>query len=216
MTLIDENGSVRERKLDIIAKLQENGIDSNLITQFQYPPDIAKTGFLQIERSDGDDNLWIYLPALNKTRRLVAKNKKDSFFGSDFSYGDILPPRPNLFVHSVTRSEILNDHDCYVIESTPKDENEKLNRGYGKKISWIRKDNYLESKIEFYDMDGKLFKTQFLDEHKQIDQENQKWIATQREMIHHETGHKTKIVLHPTDVNKPIDDDFFTTNTLER
>ena len=133
MTLINARGEIRKREMDIAGKLQSNGIDSNLIIRFQYPPDIKGTGFLQIEHSNGDDNLWIYLPALHKTRRLVANNKKDSFFGSDFSYCDILPPGVDLYHHKMLRSETIDGYECFVIESVPKSEREQRNSGYSKK-----------------------------------------------------------------------------------
>jgi outer membrane lipoprotein-sorting protein len=216
MTLINDLGESRERKMDIVGKLQPNGVDTNLVIRFQYPPDIKGTGFLQIEHSEGDDNLWIYLPALNKSRRLVANNKKDSFFGSDFSYGDILPPKVDLYRHTLLRSETMDGHDCFVIESVPRDETVKNNSGYGKKITWVRKDSFLESKIEYYDIGGRLLKTQILTQHQQVDAENHRWLAAHREMSNHQTGHKTVFTFSQIDVGKPIADDFFTVRTIER
>lgn len=216
MTLVNDLGESRERKMDIVGRLQPNGVDTDLIIRFQYPPDIKGTGFLQIEHSEGDDNLWIYLPALNKSRRLVANNKKDSFFGSDFSYGDILPPKVDLYRHTLLRSEKIDGNDCFVIESAPRDETVKTNSGYGKKITWVRKDSFLESKIEYFDIDGRLLKTQVLTQHQQVDAENHRWLATHREMSNHQTGHKTVFIFSQIVVGKPIAGDFFTVRTIER
>ena len=216
MTLVNDNGGMRERKMDIVGKLQSNGVDGNLIIRFQYPPDIKGTGFLQIEHSDGDDNLWIYLPALHKSRRLVANNKKDSFFGSDFSYGDILPPKVDRYHHTLIRSEPVDGRECYVIESTPKDEQERCNSGYSRKTTWVCKDNFLETKVEYYDLEGNLLKTQTATKHKQVDPANHRWLATRREMKNHQTGHRTILEQEQITVNMLIADDFFTTSTLER
>ena len=216
MTLLTEGGGVRERKMDIIGKLQINGIDSKLIIRFQYPPDIKGTGFLQIEASEGDDNIWVYLPALHKSRRLVANNKKDSFFGSDFSYGDILPPKVDLFRHTLIRSEKVEGNECYVIESVPKDEKEKTNCGYSRKVSWLHKENFLENKIVYYDTEGQLLKTQIISGHVNVDKKNLKWIAGRREMTNHQTRHKTILVQDQIQVGKPIAEGFFTISSLER
>src|SRR5688572_14080302 len=105
MLLVNERGQQRERSNTTLVKLQPNGIDSNFLVRFSSPADIKGTGFLQIEHSEGDDDLWIYLPALKKSRRLVANNKKDSFVGSDFSYGDILLPKVDPYRHTLWRSE---------------------------------------------------------------------------------------------------------------
>lgn len=216
MTLITDKGGTREREMNLVGKLQGNGIDYKVSIRFQYPPDIKGTSFLQIESSDGDDNLWIFLPALHKSRRLVANNRKDSFFGSDFSYSDILPLKVDLYDHRLLRSETLDGHDCYVIESAPKDEREKNNNGYSKKISWIRKDNYLESKIEYYDVKTQLLKTQAVTGHAQVGTGNKYWIALRREMVNHQTGHKTILAFDRIEVGAPIADDFFTTGAMER
>jgi hypothetical protein len=216
MTLVDDKGRTRERKMDLMGKLQDNKVDYNLIIRFHYPADIKGTSFLQIEHSDGDDNLWIYLPALKKSRRLVANNKKDSFFGSDFSYSDILPLKVDLYEHKLIKLEPVEGFDCYVIESTPKDLKEMDNNGYAKKISWIRKDNFVESKIEYYDVKGRLLKTQTISRHKEVDPENHRWMALQREMVNHQTVHKTVLTFDKVNVGTAIADDVFTTSTLER
>ena len=216
MVLINDKGQTRERRTTTLGQLQKNGIDSNLIVQFQAPADIKGTGFLQLEHSNGDDDLWIYLPALKKSRRLVASNKKDSFVGSDFSYGDILLPKADLYRHALLRSEPVDGQDCYVIESIPKDDAVKQNSGYSKKITWVRKDNFLENKVDYFDLTGRPLKTQTVSGHKLMEPENQRWIAQHREMLNHQTGHKTTFTFTHAEVGHPVPDDFFTTRSVER
>lgn len=216
MILTNDKGQTRERKSTTLSKLQKNGVDSDLIVKFHTPADIKGTGFLQIEHSSGDDDLWIYLPALSKIRRLVANNKKDSFVGSDFSYGDILLPKVDLYKHSLLRVETIDGHDCYVIESIPKDETVKRDNGYSKKISWVRKDNFLETRVQYFDLNGELLKTQTASHHKLLEADTQRWMALRREMINRQTGHKTLITFDQVDAGVPIADDLFTTRTIER
>lgn len=216
MLLINNKDQKRERKSQTLSKLQANGIDSSLVVKFITPAEIKGTGFLQIEHSNADDDQWIYLPALKKTRRLVANNKKDSFVGSDFSYGDILLPKVDAYQHTLLRSENVDGHDCYVIESLPKDDAEKRNSGYSKKIVWIRKDNFLETKVEYYDVNGRLYKTQTASEHKLVEPDTQRWIAMRREMLNHQTGHKTIIHFDSIQAGIPVADSVFTTRSIER
>jgi len=215
MTLTSERGGVRERKLDLVGKLQPNGVDYNLAISFIYPPDIKGTGFLQIEHPNEDD-LWIYLPALQKSRRLVSKDKKDSFFGSDFSYGDMLQPRVELYRHKLVGSETVDGHPCHLIESVPRNETEAANSGYARKLLWIRKDNFMECRIQYFDAGGALLKTQTVTEHKQVDPGGNGWLALRREMVNHRTQHKTQLVFSNVLVGQAIPDRFFTTRTLEK
>ncbi len=216
MVLINDSGQTRERKSTTLTKLQKNGIDSKLLVKFLSPADIKGTGFLQIEHATGDDDQWIYLPALKKTRRLVANNKKDSFVGSDFSYGDILLPKMEFYKHTLLRTESLDGQDCYVIESIPRDDDVKRDSGYSRKITWVRKDNFLETKVEYYDVSGRLLKTQNISVHKLVEPDTHRWIALRREMINHQTNHKTIFTFDRIEADVPVADDMFTTRSIER
>ncbi len=216
LLLINDKGQQRERKSETLSKLQSNGVDSSLVVKFLTPADIKGTAYLQIEHSASDDDQWIYLPALKKSRRLVANNKKDSFVGSDFSYGDILLPKVDAYQHTLVRSEKIDGQDCYVIESTPKDEAEKRNTGYSKKINWIRQDNFLDIKVEYYDVGGRLYKTQTSSNHKLIEPDTKRWLALHREMVNHQTGHKTVLNFDKIDAGIPVADAVFTVRSIER
>lgn len=216
MLLINDKGQTRERKNTTTSKLQPNGIDSRLLVKFSTPADIKGTAFLQIEHIDGDDDEWIYLPALAKSRRLVANNKKDSFVGSDFSYGDISLPKVDLYQHTLLRSETVEGQDCYVIESIPKSDTTKSDSGYSKKVTWLRKDNFLETKVEYYDLSGRLMKTQLVSKHKLLEPDTQRWTAMHREMINQQTGHKTIFNFDKVEADVTVSDDLFTTRYLER
>jgi uncharacterized protein len=215
MVLITNRGQQRERATRGLIKLQPNGVDSKLVVKFGSPPDIKGTGVLQIEHSDSDDDLWIYLPALRKSRRLVANNKKDSFAGSDFSYGDITLPKVDQYRHTLLRSERLDEHDCYVVESVPATDTVKANSGYSKKITWVRTDNFVESKVEYYDLGGRLLKTQRTGRHQLMEPDKGRWFVMHREMTNHQSGHRTTITASKADATA-IPDDSFTTRYLEK
>lgn len=216
MVLINERGQQRERRNTTLVKLQPNGIDSKFLVKFSTPADIKGTGFLQVEHSDGDDDLWIYLPALKKSRRLVANNKRDSFVGSDFSYGDISLPKVDLYRHALQRSEKVDEFDCYVIESVPINDTVKSNSGYSRKITWVRTDNFLETKIEYYDLAGRLLKTQRVSKHQLVERDKGRWFALYREMTNHQNGHRTTLNVAKVDAGVVAPDEMFTTRHIER
>ncbi|MBI3755457.1 MAG: outer membrane lipoprotein-sorting protein [Deltaproteobacteria bacterium] len=214
MTLINDKGQERVRRTVGITKLAENGIDSMRIIRFLSPPDVKGTAILTIEHFDGDDDVWIYLPALKKVRRLVANNKKDSFVGSDFSYGDIISLKVDDYHHKLVKEERVSDYDCFVIESTPKDERVKGESGYSKKITWVAKESFVEIKAEYFDLDGRLLKVQEISEIKQVDKD--RWIALRRLMTNYQTGHKTLFIFQNLQVNKGVSHDIFAPREIER
>jgi outer membrane lipoprotein-sorting protein len=216
MVLINDRGQTRERKSTTMVKLQPNGIDSKFLVRFSTPADIRGTGFLQIEHSDGDDDLWIYLPALKKSRRLVANNKKDSFVGSDFSYGDIALPKVDLYTHVLKGTEEVDGAQCHVIVSTPRDDAVRSSSGYSKKVTWVRTDNFLEAKVQYFDLAGRHFKTQLVRRHQLVEPDKGKWFALTREMTNHQTGHRTAFTVDKLQPGTRLSDDMFTTRYIER
>jgi outer membrane lipoprotein-sorting protein len=216
MVLTNDKGQQRERRNTTVVALQPNGVDSKFAVKFSTPADIRGTAFLQVEHSQGDDDLWIYLPALKKSRRLVASNKKDSFVGSDFSYGDVSLPTVSKYRHTLARVEPVDGVDCYVIESTPGDDTVKANSGYSRKITWVRSDNFVETKVEYYDLAGRLLKTQHVTKPQLVDAKLGRWFPLWREMTNHQTGHKTTLSVLRLETNVATPDDLFTTRYIER
>lgn len=215
MLLVNEKGQQRERKITTLSRLQSDGANVDLAIRFDLPADVRGTKFLQIQHAERDDDMWIYLPALKRSRRLVSNNKRDSFVGSDFSYADILPLRPSMFRHALSRVESFNGHDCYVVESLPQDDGLKRDLGYARRVSWIRDDNFVELKVDYYDLSGKLARTQNTANHKLVEADPPRWLALRREMVDYQTGHKTTITIDSVDTRTPVPARSFTVESIE-
>lgn len=215
-TLVNKNGQERVRRTFGTTKLQPNGLDNMRMVRFLSPPDVSGTVTLLVEHSDKDDDIWVYLPALKKVRRLVASNKKDSFVGTDFSYGDVIGHKVSEWGHRLLPEETVEGQPSYVIESTPKNDAIKTNSGYGKRKSWIRKDNFVTVQGEFWDPSGRPLKTFRASEVKEVDPAHGKWQAMFLETTNTQTGHKTLIRFENFKANQGIKDDFFTTRYMEK
>lgn len=215
-TLINKAGQERVRKTFGTTKLQTNGLDNMRMVRFMAPPDVKGTVTLIIEHSDRDDDIWVYLPALKKVRRLVSSNKKDSFMGTDFSYDDVIGIRVKEWNHKIVKEEAVNGQDCYLIESTPVNDDIKNSSGYSKRHSWIRKDNLVMVKGETWDVAGQPFKSFRFSDVQQIDPANGKWQAMKMEAENIDNGHKTVIQLENFKTNQGIKDDYFTTRYMEK
>ncbi len=215
LTLADAQGAKRERRLHAISALTPNGIDSRLLVRIVAPADVKGIGFLKHEHVESEDDQWIYLPALHKSRRLVSNNKKDSFMGTDFAYGDVLPPKATLYQNKLIGSETVDGIDCYIIESTAADDKVRREYDYAKKVQWIAKSNFHEVKIDYYDLSGKLLKTQTVKGITLMDKENGRWAATQRDMLNHQTRHRSSFVANSARAGIAIPESTFTLRNLE-
>ena len=215
-TLTNKSGQARVRKTYGVSKLQANGVDNMRMTRFLSPADVKGTVSLLVEHSAGDDDIWIYLPALKKVRRLISSNKRDSFVGTDFSYGDVIGHKTDEWNHTLLREETMDGALCYVIEALPKNDAVRSNSGYGKRVTWIRKDNFFAIKGEMDDETGQPYKTFHMTDVQEVDAPRRKWQAMQLQANNLQTGHQTVIHFENYKVNQKVRDDFFTTRYMEK
>lgn len=177
---------------------------------FLSPSDVRGTSFMNWSYTDGkDDDQWIYLPALKRTKRISSGSKSDYFMGSDFTYDDLGDRHPLKDNHQLLKEELVDGQDCYVVESTPKDEDYM----YSKTITWVIKNSFIGLKREFYDEDGELLKKLYVKEFKQI---NGFWTILHTEMHNVQKDHTTKMVFNDVKVNAGIQESKFTERSMTR
>jgi uncharacterized protein len=216
MVLTNAGGTRRERSTIGFTKLSANGIDQKRLVRFLTPAEVKGTATLLIEHSDGDDDIWIYLPALRKVRRLVANNKKDSFVGTDFSYGDVIGHKVEEWTHQLVGKESIDGVDTFVVESVPRTDAVRDTSGYGKRKTWLRQDNFVAIKGQYWDTAGALVKESTARDVRELDPASHKWQAFTISMRNVQTGHSTEISWGKVEVGIGLGDDVFTERTLEK
>lgn len=208
MTLINKSGQSRVRKIKQFTK--EVGDVEKKIMFFISPADVKNTSFMNWSYdNDKQDDQWIYLPALKKVKRISSDSKSDYFMGSDFTYDDLGDRKLDADVHKLLREETINGHACYVVESTSKDEDYM----YSKTITWIRKDNFVGVKKEFYDEDGELLKILSI---LKVEKISGIWVITHSEMKNVQNNHKTTIQLSNISINSGVPASKFTERMMMR
>lgn len=66
---------------------QKFGEDSKALVRFSAPPDLRGSALLLLQKGERSDML-MYLPELQKVRRVTKRSVSGSMFGTDFSYED--------------------------------------------------------------------------------------------------------------------------------
>ena len=216
ITLINQAGQQRIRRQVGWTKLQPNGIDNRRLVRYESPADVAGTATLLVEHSGGDDDIWIYLPALGKVRRLVASNKKESFVGTDFSYGDVIGHRVADWRHTLVGEEVVDSQPCVVIESVPSSDAIREQSGYSRQKHWIRKDNYVTVRSEYWDRAGQPLKLATYGDIRLIDPARSRWQSMRFEAENLQTGHRTIIQFDRFTANVGVSDQYFSARYLER
>ena len=216
MIMTDDKGSTRERKITMATKLYDGGKTEKRILRFLSPADVKGTGVLVFDYDAKDDDVWIFLPAMRKTRRIVSSQRSQSFLGSEFSFGDLNVPSLDEFKYELVKEEAAGGEPCFVIDATPKDKAVADAEGYSKKTYWISKATYSVRKGLFYDPAGKLLKELNASDIKLLDPANKRYRAMKMEMVNKQNGRKSVFESEKVTLAKDVNDEYFSTRYLER
>ena len=212
MTLTNKNGGVRVREVASFKK--KFGDTTKTVIVFRTPKDVAGVGYLmwEYEESGGvkkDSDNWLYMPAMKKVRRISGSESGGDFMGTDFTYDDMGDRALSKDNFTLLGDETFDGEACWKIECTSKSATEKDPR----RIVWIRKDNYLMQKAEFYDKQNKLHRLFTASDIKKIDGI---WTTCKMKMENVQTGHFTVIETKDVMYNQTVNDSVFTVSALER
>jgi len=143
MVLIDKKGFQRIRKIRGYNWESDKGRYSILF--FLEPADVKNTGFLTYDykESGKDDDQWLYLPALRKTKRIAGGDQSGSFMGSDFNYSDMTEVDISEFSYKISKEPEVDGVKTWQIEAIPKNESVASDTGYSKSVIFVRQDNYV-------------------------------------------------------------------------
>src|SRR5450631_2548027 len=216
MTVLGEGGQAREREITMATKLYDGGKTEKRIYRFLSPADVQGTGILVFDYETKADDVWIYLPALRKTRRIVSSQRAQSFMGSEFSYGDLNIPALDDFNYTLVKEESFGGEPCWVIDLLPKSKEIAEAEGYSKKTYWVSKAKMAVVRGLYYDKDGKLLKELIAQDIKLLDPKNKRYRAMHMEMVNKQNGRKSVFETKKVTFTPTTKDDYFTTAYLER
>jgi len=209
MVLINKRGNKRERKIETKRKTSTDG-EAKSVAFFLSPADVKGTSFLVWEHKDQDNDVFIYLPALKKVRRIASDQKNQSFMGSDFSYADMENEDVDDASHKILSEELWEGKPCWVIESIPKPNSDSE---YGRSVTWVTQENFIPEKMELYDKKGNLYKVMDVLRAGAVGKEI---LPLDFTMENVQKNHKTQIVLDNVKLEQAIPDTEFTHRAMQR
>ncbi len=214
LTITDSKGNQRIRKNSMASVSEADGTEKRII-KFISPADVKGTGILIYDYPEKSDDMWIYLPALRKTRRIVSKEKSKSFMGSEFSNANMTVPGLEDFSYALKGEENLNGNTCFLIESTPNTTNLEDEYGYARSVSWVDKNSYLVHQTLYYDFENELYKTIENREFQKLDEEEGKYMVTSMFANNHSKERSSEMVMDQVAVTS-TNKDYFTVAYLEK
>jgi hydrophobe/amphiphile efflux-3 (HAE3) family protein len=214
LTITDAKGNQRVRQSTMASMSMPDGTEKRII-KFLSPAEVKGTGILIFDYPEKSDDMWIYLPALRKTRRIVSREKSKSFMGSEFSNANMTAPGLEDFSYKVLGEETCEGIPCYRIESVPVSADLEDQYGYSRSVSWVDKNSYLVHRTLYYDFDGELFKTISNSEFKRLEDAKGTYMVTRMQALNHSSGRSSEMVMEKVAVT-PTQEAYFTVAYLEK
>jgi len=216
MILVDKNGDTREKYFKNFSK--DYGKDTKRIMFIEKPANVRNTAFLTFDydSAEKDDDQWLFLPALGKTKRIASSDKSGSFMGSDLNYSDMTDRELSDYDFKLLKETKLGGEKVWLIESVPRSKDVIEETGYKKSILAVRQDNDVVVRAKNWTEDGGYIKIMDVKSLKKIDGI---WVSTEIHVTKRQGKnivHQTLLKLSDIKFNQNLEDDLFTIRRLEK
>lgn len=209
MILIEKGRSPRERKLFSYRLDKKKGQVWSLM-RFASPEDIAGVGLLTLDQPGDVTDQWLYLPELDKSRRIASDRKGGRFAGSDLYYEDMQDREPEMDWHDLKGKAEHQGNVCELMESVPVKADNSV---YSKRVSCIHRHSLIPLWIEFY-RSGRSQPSKRMSVNR-FDKVQGYWTVLDSTMSDLESGHSTQMRIDKIVFDRNLPDSLFARQALE-
>lgn len=208
MSLTEEDKPPRVRGM-LLFRARGKGGDVSTLIRFTDPADIQGTGLLTLDGADGASNQWIYLPAMQRVRRVDSNRKGGRFVNSDYYFEDLRDRKPSMDKHRLMGRERVGNVECEVLESVPV---EAGNSVYVRRVSWIDPTSLLPLRIDFFERNAEQpSKRLLVVKHAQI---QGYWTVMDSTLGDLGSGHQTRLTVGKLRYDRNLPESLFTSRAL--
>jgi len=203
MELIDPNGKVEQtRRLEVHFKRYPDR--EVTLQKFLAPPVLEDSGMMIVDTGAATNDIWMYLPATRRLRRISGAEKSNWYMGTQFTYEDFEDYR--IHAYAFTLLGDATDEDgarCWRIEAVAQADAEKKASGYGRKVYWIEQESLYPVRVDYFDQAGREVKrltTAGLGRHGKYFRPKETTMTDLR------SGRRTRVVALERALDQPLDD----------
>jgi hypothetical protein len=159
MTLNSATGKSEQRSFRMWIGSSVGKKASRSLIRFLSPPSIAGTALLSVQRGDGGQDNWLYVPGLSQVRRVASADRTQRFVQSEFTIEDLsVGLDAARRTYTVLGEVQWNKRSCVQLEDRPRDEAAARDSGYGRVVLYVDKEHHVVHRVDFYDHAGALLK----------------------------------------------------------
>jgi len=208
LVMRDGHGQERRRVFHAVSKVVNDRVHS--VGRLVWPHHLRGMTILTIEARDRNHEAFVYLPSLDKVRRVTTAQRGDSFLGSDVTYEDLERRRVEDYDLGPIDTSELEGEFVYVISGRP-----------------LREFSYSNIVFLVARADGALLETRYFKRgaeapfrvitapREAMVRQDEHVIPTRLTVINRVRGTSTEVRLDDLRINPPIDEHVFTVTALE-
>lgn len=208
LTASDRNGSSRTLQGRLYASREQDKLRAMI--RIASPSDLAGAAYLLREREGGDE-MYTYLPALAKVRRISGAAVDGSLWGTDLSYGDV-KQIANAFSGSQARlekNETLAGRATHVLSMVP---GAADSARFSLLRAWVDAKTCMAIRVDF--LDGEKVRKRLSVEPADLAQSGGYWYASQALMQDLKEGSQTRFKVLGITADKDLADRYFNPGTF--
>lgn len=194
MVATDRSGGTRTLSGRLYGRLDKDRIQAMM--RIELPVDLRDAAYLVREGQSGKgEDMFVYLPALQKVRRITGGMRDSALFGTDLSYADVKQIAYAFTDDSLKleRADTLESRPMWVLSMSPDPDNTQR---FDRVLAWIDQQSCMVIKAEFLH-EGAVRK-RFLSSVAHLAQSGPHWYVT--EGVIEDLQQQTRTELRITDV----------------
>lgn len=173
MKRMDQNLTAQTRKMRLVMTVEGRRTRTFEMVSYGRGEEDAAMEYLAPAREKGTrmlklgNELWIYMPAVDRLQKISGHMLREGMMGSDVSYEDLLSSRELLsrYQASITGEDTVDGRPCWKLELKAKDDSVT----YAKRVSCVGKETFIPLKQDLYAVSGMLLKTWTMSDVKSFD-----------------------------------------------
>lgn len=216
---IDKNMTFETRESTMTMTVTKSGrAKTYQMHSYAKGADTAAIEYLAPERDKGTkmlrigQDLWMYMPSVEKTQKISGHMLRQSMMGSDMSYEDMMESSAwkDKYSGVIDGNETVDGRACFKMTMTAK----SADTLYAKRVVWVDQATFIPLKQELYAVSGMLLKTWTMGDVKSI--EGRQWPSKMVIEDKLQQGSKTELTFDSIDFSVEFQDEVFSTRWLER
>ncbi len=211
---IDRAGGSREMAGKLYWKRAgEKG--SKTLLRLSEPPDLRGSSYLLLERGEGESvDVFVYLPELERVRRITPHAMSGSLFGTDLSYEDFRRLQRIAGEGSLERlpDAELDGRPSFVVRIVP---DEADASAYERILAHVDRETCVPLRVAFYERGDEPRKVVSADAAK-LSKEGELWVPRVIRVLDRKEETETRLVVEKIEIDPELPDHLFTQSRLAR